>query len=147
MNYSGYLVDQAGNKYYPETQRKFWGSRNKYYLIGLWSSTPGYQQLTMFMSNLDYYDSAIAGFVNIDRNNKIIISPIVPWDLSKYKKNIYIYKAEDGYNYIFIYSPNYNDEWYMKILNHNRMRSLLWREFTETEFQNYVKDMILVSSA
>ena len=100
----------------------------------------------MFVSNLDYYDSAISGFINIDRNNKIVISPIVSWDLSSYKKKIYIYKS-GNYDYIFLYSPNYNDEWYMEIIRSNRISSLLWREFTETEFQNYVKDMTLVSSA
>lgn len=146
MNYSGYFTDKNGNKYYPETSRKFWGLRSRYYLIGTWSTTPGYQQLTMFVSNLDYYDSAIAGFINIDRNNKIAISPIASWDLSKYRKKIYIYKS-GNYDYIFLYSPNYNDEWYMEIIRRNRMSSLLWREFTETEFQNYVKDMTLVSSA
>lgn len=146
MNYRGYFTDKNGNKYYPETGRKFWGLRNRYYLIGTWTATPTYQQLTMFVSNLDYYDSAIAGFINIDRNNKIVISPIVPWNLSSYKKNIYIYKS-GNYNYIFLYSPSYNDEWYMEIIRSNRMSSLLWREFTETEFQNYVKDMTLVSSA
>ena len=146
MNYSGYFTDKNGNKYYPETGRKFWGLRNRYYLIGTWTVTPTYQQLTMFVSNLDYYDSAISGFINIDRNNKIVISPIVPWNLSSYKKNIYIYKS-GNYNYIFLYSPDYNDEWYMEIISKNRMSSLLWREFTKTEFQNYVKDMTLVSSA
>lgn len=146
MNYIGYFTDKDGNKYYSETGRKFWGLRNKYYLIGTWSTTPGYQQLTMFVSNLDYYDSAISGFINIDRNNKIVISPIVSWDLSSYKKKIYIYKS-GNYDYIFLYSPNYNDEWYMEIIRSNRISSLLWREFTETEFQNYVKDMTLVSSA
>ena len=146
MNYSGYFTDKNGNKYYPETGRKFQGTRNKYYLIGTWAATPTYQQLTMFVSNLDYYDSAISGFINIDRNNKIVISPIVPWNLSSYKKNIYIYKS-GNYNYIFLYSPNYNDEWYMEIIRTNRISSLLWREFTKTEFQEYVKDMTLVSSA
>lgn len=146
MNYSGYFTDKNGNKYYTETGIKLWGLRNKYYLIGTWAATPSYQQLTMFVSNLDYYDSAIAGFVNIDRTNKIVISPIVPWNLSSYKKNIYIYKS-GNYNYIFLRSPNYNDDWYIEIIRHNRLSSLLWREFTEAEFQEYVKDMTLVSSA
>lgn len=146
MNYSGYFTDKNGNKYYPEPGYKFWGLRSKYYLIGTWTTTPTYQQLTMFVSNLDYYDSAIPGFINIDRNNKIVISPIVPWNLSSYKKNIYIYKS-GNYNYIFLRSPNYNDDWYIEIIRHNRISSLLWREFTETEFQDYVKDMTLVSSA
>lgn len=146
MNYRGYFTDKNGNKYYPETSYKFWGLRRKYYLIGTWTTTPTYQQLTIFVSNLDYYDSAIPGFINIDRNNKIAISPIVPWNLSSYKKNIYIYKS-GNYNYIFLRSPDYNDDWYIEIIRHNRISSLLWREFTETEFQDYVKDMTLVSSA
>lgn len=146
MNYKGYFTDKDGNNYYPETGIKFWGLRNKYYLIGTWDATPGYQQLTMFVSNLDYYDSAIAGFVNIDRNNKIAIAPVVSWNLSSYKKKIYIYKS-GNYNYIFVYSPNYNDEWYIEIIRYNRLRSLLWREFTEAEFQEYVKNMTLVSNA
>lgn len=146
MNYSGYFTDKNGNKYYPESSCKFWGLRRKYYLIGTWTTTPTYQQLTMFVSNLDYYDSAIPGFINIDRTNKIVISPIVPWNLSSYKKNIYIYKS-GNYNYIFLRSPDYNDDWYIEIIRHNRLRNLLWREFTEAEFQEYVKDMTLVSSA
>lgn len=146
MNYSGYFTDKDGNKYYPETGRKFQGTRSKYYLIGTWAATPTYQQLSMFISNIDFYDSAIAGFVNIDRNNKIVISPIVPWTLSSYKKRIHIYK-DGSYNYIFLYSPNYNDEWYMEIIRSNRMSSLLWREFTDNEFQDYVRNMTLVSSA
>lgn len=94
---------------------------------------------------MDYYDHAVAGFVNVDCKGIVATSTIVPWNLSGYKKVIYVY-TDNTYDYIFIYSPNYNDNWYVDVLTAYNV-SLSWTKYTSTEFQNFIADKTLVSQS
>ena len=56
--------------------------------------------------------------------------------------------SDGTYLYVFIYAPNYNDNWYVEILSkYNIYGGLSWISYSYSEFQDYVKDMTLVSSA
>lgn len=149
MNYSGYFTDKNGNKYFPISNPKFTGTRNRYYLVGRQthsgSSSDTAGQFSAFISNMDYYDSGVPGFINVDREGKIAVSTIFTWNLSSFKKNFYVYK-DQTYDYVFIQSPNYNDKWFIEVLVRLNF-SISWQGYSETEFQNYVRDMTLVSSA
>lgn len=147
MNYSGYFTDKDGNKYY--TNPRLTGGRNRVYLIGKMNANPSGAgsagHLVLYLNNMDFYDHQIAGFVNIEKTGKIVISTIVPWTLSSYKKKFYTYSDGEGF-YIFIEAPNYNDSWYADVIS--KSNAIIYhRSFSPTEFQEYVKDMTLVSSA
>lgn len=149
MNYSGYFQDIDGNKYYPNSRMRFKGMRNRYYLIGTQvhngkdSSSAG--QLTMFISNTDYYDSGIAGFANVDKSGKVVVATIVPWSLSSYKKILYVY-TDNNKDYIFLYSPNYNDNWFIEILVSANV-TISWQGYTKEEFENLISGKTLISKS
>lgn len=147
MNYSGYFVDKDGNRYY--TNPRLTGGRNRVYLIGAMNANPSGSgsagHLVLYLNNMDFYDHQIAGFVNIDKTGKIVISTIVPWTLSSFKKVFYTYSDGNKF-YIFIEAPNYNDSWYVEIISKSNT-SLYNQSFSPTEFKEYVKNMTLISSA
>ena len=149
MNYSGYFTDKNGNNYFPISNFKFTGERNKYYLVGTQihsgSSYSSAAQFTAFISNLDYYDSGIAGFMNVNKEGRLSVSPIVSWNFSSFRKQFYVYQYQN-YDYIFIQSPNYNDRWFLEVLVKINF-SIEWQDYSETEFKNFVKDMTLISIA
>ena len=150
MNYRGYFTDKNGNKYFPISNPKFTGERNKVYLLGRMYANPtsggSAGQLVLYISNMQEY-GGIAGFANINSSGRVVISTIVPWTLSSFKKIFYVY-SDGTYLYVFIYAPNYNDNWYVEILSkYNIYGGLSWISYSYSEFQDYVKDMTLVSSA
>lgn len=150
MNYRGHLKDKDGNIFYPLAYPRYVGYRNNYYYIGKQKHWVGggsefAGQLVLYVSNMDFYDLSMAGFVNINKLGTVSTSTIVPATLSNYKKIIYVY-TDNEYDYVFIYAPNYNDNWYVDVLTAYNF-SLAWVRYTENDFQNFIADKSLVSQS
>lgn len=150
MNYRGDLKDINGNTFYPYAFPRFKGERNKYYYIGKQkhyvdggSSIAG--QLVLFISNMYEYSNCVAGFANISNDGTVITSTIVPWTSTMYKKIFYVY-TDGKYDYVYIYAPNYNDNWSIEVLVKYNF-DLQWKSYSEAEFNNLISDKTLVAQS
>lgn len=150
MNYRGNLKDKDGNTFYPLAYPRCKGYRNNYYYIGKQNHCVGggskvAGQLVLYVSNMDFYDVSVAGFVNIDKLGAISTLLFGNNTLSDYKKVIYVY-TDGEYDYVFIYAPNYNDNWYVDVLTAYNF-NLAWVRYTANDFQNFIADKTLVSQS
>lgn len=129
---------------------KHYGTRNKYYLFATKPINPTSTNaglLTLFISNLDFYDKGIAGFINIDRDGTMYVSTILPTSkkLSSFQKSFHVYRDND-YFYFLIQSPNYNDGWNIEVLSRTGLFNLKWTTYNDSEFNTFKADKTLVSS-
>ena len=143
------LSANQGRILYNKFNQRFYGIRNTYYLIGKMKANASTAEtvghLSLFFSNLDYYDKAIAGFSNVTGQGIAGLASIVPWTFSSYKKIIYVY-SDNTYLYVFVYSPNYNDGWYTEVLT-SRNFTLMWQDYSSSDFNSFIANMTLVSQA
>lgn len=129
---------------------KHYGTRSKYYLFATKPINPTSTNaglLTLFISNLDFYDKGIAGFININRDGTMYVSTILPTSkkLSSFQKSFHVYRDND-YFYFFIQSPNYNDGWNIEVLSRTGLFNLKWTTYNDSEFNTFKADKTLVSS-
>ena len=121
--------------------KKYSGVRSANYLFAtkpLSPSSTNFGTLTLFVSNLDYYDKGMAGFVNIDRDGTIYVSTIAPTKrmLSSFTKNFWTFR-DDTTIYCFVQVPNYNDNWYLEVLDKTGLYELQWTKYTDDEFRDF----------
>ena len=143
------LSANQGRILYNKFNQRFYGTRNTYYLIGTMKANASTAEtvghLSLFFSNLDYYDKGIAGFSNVTGQGVAGLASIVPWTFSSYKKIIYVY-SDNTYLYVFVYSPNYNDGWYTEVLT-SRNFTFMWQGYSSSDFNSFIANMTLVSQA
>lgn len=143
------LSANQGRILYNKFNQRFYGTRNTYYLIGKMKANASTAEivghLSLFFSNLDYYDKGIAGFSNVTGQGVAGLASIVPWTFSSYKKIIYVY-SDNTYLYVFVYSPNYNDNWYTEVLT-SRNFTFMWQGYSSSDFNSFIANMTLVSQA
>lgn len=130
--------------------KKYSGVRSANYLFATKPVSPTSTNagtLTLFVNNLDYYDKGIAGFVNIDRDGTIYVSTIAPTKsaLSQYTKNFWTIR-DDTTIYCFIQVPNYNDNWYIEVLDKTGLYELQWTKYTDDEFRDFHQIHTTISS-
>lgn len=144
------LSAAKGKELNEKFNKKYSGVRSATYLFAtkpLSPSSTNAGTLTLFVNNLDFYDRGIAGFVNIDRDGTIYVSTIAPTKsaLSQYEKIFYTMKDNDTI-YCFVQAPNYNDNWYIEVLDKTGLYNLKWIKYTADEFRDFRQTHTTISS-
>ena len=121
------------------------GTRNKVYLIGKQNASPTGAstsgQLALFVSNLGDYNESVPAFFAINKDGEVERTVLATVPSSA--KKVYVY-TDDEYDYIFLYAPNYHDNFFVDVLvNYNVTLDL--QEMTVDEFNTYITSMTKVA--
>ncbi len=144
------LSAAKGKELNEKFNKKYYGVRSAAYLFATKQISPSGTNagtLTLFVNNLDFYDKGIAGFVNIDRDGTMYVSTISPTSqfLSSYQKKFWVLKDEN-YFYCFVQVPNYNDNWFIEVLDKTGLFNLQWTKYSEDEFSKFKETHQIVSN-
>ena len=123
------------------------GKRNTYYLIGRqnasYSGGSSAGQLVLFINNLGEYQQSIPGYFMINADGQCFKHSIGVE--TKSIKSIITY-TDNTYNYIFLYAPNYHDNFYVDLVSSYNF-NLDVEAMTADEFNTYVANMTKISEA
>lgn len=130
-----------------EDKRIISGKRNTFYLIGRQNTSstgPGNAgQLTLFVDNIGIYQNCIPAYYMINREGKCTKHTI--GTESGVLKEIITY-TDNTYNYIFLYAPNYHDNFHVDLVSSYNI-TLDVQEMTSEEFNSFISGMTKVSQA
>lgn len=123
------------------------GKRNTYYLIGRQNANPSGPanagQTVLFVSNAEIYQQCNPTYFIVNMNGECSKHNI--GIVSGVQKEILTY-SNGTYDYIFLYSPNYHDNYFVDVIvNYNITLDL--QEMTSSEFSTYVANMTKLSKA
>lgn len=123
------------------------GTRNMYYLIGKQNANPtnasNSGQLVLFVSNVGSYNSNIPGIFTVSNTGIVNRSTFgaEPPDL----KEVLVY-TDNTYDYIFLHSPNYHDNFWVDVIVDNGITFNL-QAMTESNFNTYVNSMTKIQGS
>ena len=123
------------------------GKRERFYLIGKQnanSTGPGNAgQLTLFVNNIGIYQNCIPAYFMVNRNGECFKHSI--GTESGALKQIITY-TNNTYNYIFLYAPNYHDNYFVDVVaNYNVTLDI--QEMTSEDFNSFITGMEKISQA